>query len=162
KFGFRNRDGDGVFDVVVTGDPYIGGANLRQEETFSSVLSTMCGCRVYNYGSIGFSAFRRLLVDAPFKALNKPQFIVVELPPHLEFLRAGSTDYKPVEKSDEIAQFRSMTPYEVLRDRFQKMAGFNFLYARIFDSVHIGCPSSGFAPQRAGQRSLKARAIWSD
>jgi len=157
KYGFRNADSDGHFDIVVTGDSHVGGAHLKQEETLSLVLAKMCDCRVYNYGAIGFARFQRLLIDGRFKGDNRPKYMIVELRPYADFMAADPTIYSPVETSDEQIFFTPMTGYEVLVDRIKKMAGFNFLYARLFDLVHVD-KAAHKAVAAQGERERRRRA----
>ena len=78
--GFRNRQdivvkANNHFEIVITGDSMVAGSYLDQKDTLPEVLSNLCSCMTYNYGSM--NQRWRYLHDERFSR-NPPDFVIFQ------------------------------------------------------------------------------------
>lgn len=73
RFGFRKRDSDAPFDVVVVGDSMIAGSGLTQSDMFTEVLQGKLSRQVYPYAP---GRINDLIDDERFKA-SPPKVVIL-------------------------------------------------------------------------------------
>lgn len=132
SYGFRNRQdivtqANDDFDIVITGDSMIAGSYLDQKDTFSEVLSKLCNCSTYNYGSV--NQRWRFLHDDRF-IQNPPDYVIFQT--QVSYMVVEDGPWKKMGKSKFIIQEKPMNDnILVIWDRLYKQAGFRWLRSRL-------------------------------